>query len=197
MKPSKIGIAIVAGAVALGALLFYANVRHDRRHIELLAAAPEFAETPVTVDFTVTIGDAFSLQIREAISSVNDDVGDCNMLTLSGDKPKIRIITSMDREPCPGVYTAAPTKAAHSYFCPDGTVDIVVNRVGHIREALLVFRHEFGHALGLPDGAEDVMAPAIFEEDWSATTRPLPRLPVAGARAIARRYCERGVDAGP
>lgn len=207
MKPSKIGIAIVAGAVALGALLFYANVRNDKRPVQLLEAAPEWPVTPVTVDFTASIGDPFSRQIWEAVNAVNDAVG-CTVLSTSGAEARIHILTSMDRAPCGGALAAPPTKLASTYFCPsrwdgDGMrlppeVDIVVDKAGHIREAFLIIQHELGHALGLPDGSGDVMAPSVFEEDWKTTARPLPTLPVAGARAIARRYCERGLpDGGP
>lgn len=190
MKLSKVGIIVVAGAAALAAFLVTLNLRQDRRTIALMPEAHEFAVTPVGVDFTRTIGNPYSRQILDAVNAINDAVGACNVLDLSVTPARIHIITTFDREPCGGAKAAPSSKEASTYFCPDGSVDIVVDRAGSTQEAYLIAQHELAHALGVPHGDRGLML--ARPQGWDQVPFPLPKLEKWEARAIARRYCERG-----
>lgn len=187
LKLSTVGLLVLA--TGLAALIVTLNLRQDRRTIALMAEAPEFAVTPVSVDFTRTIGDPFYRQIRDAVDAIND-AAECNILSLAGDKPRIHIITSFDREPCGGAKPAPGSKEASTYFCPDGSVDVVVDKAGSTKEAYLVVQHELAHALGVPHGDRGLML--ARPQGWDQMPFPLPTLEKWEARAIARRYCERG-----
>lgn len=190
MKLSNVGLIVLAGAAALGALLVTLNLRQDRRTIALMAEAPEFAVTPVGVDFTRTIGAPYSRQIWDAVNSINDAVGDCNVLDLSVTPARIHIITSFDRAPCGGAKPAPSSKEASTYFCPDGSVDIVVDKAGSTQEAYLMVQHELAHGLGVPHGDRGLML--ARPGGWDQVPFPLPTLEKWEARAIAKRYCHRG-----
>lgn len=186
MKLSRVGIAVVAGAAALALLLVALNVRNDRRDVQLMAEAPEFQVTPVGVDFTRTIGDPFGRQVWEAVNAINDAAG-CTVLSLSVAPAHIHIVTSFDRQPCGGAKPAPGSVEASTYFCPDGSVDIVVDKAGSTTEAYLVVQHELAHALGVPHGDRGLM---LARPEWEQVPFPLPTLEKWEARAVAARYCE-------
>lgn len=191
-----LGYAVLVGSALLACLIAGVAMRADRKPVHLLAEAPTFRKTPVVVDFSPTLGRTFHRQVSDAVNSVNDAVTCTVLSTTSGETPMIHLFTLLDREPCGGARPAPSTKAASTYYCPDGSVDIVVSKAGHIREAYLVFLHELGHALGLPHAENGLMSPTIFYEDWSPyADRPLPTLAPNEGRAIAARYCMEPVDA--
>lgn len=178
------------GCLALAVCLAVLNVVHcQRQRVTLMAEAPEFAVTPVSVDFTRTIGDPFSRQIRDAVDAINDAAG-CNVLSLAGDQPRVHIITSFDRAACGGAKPAPASVEASTFFCPDGSVDIVVDKAGSITEAYLVVQHELAHALGVPHGEGPLMR--ARPGGWDQVPFPLPTLEPAEGRALADRYCRRG-----
>ncbi len=184
--------AFLGVCILLGGALVTANLLRHEPPVTLLPQAPEWLQTPVGVDFTATIGDDYARQVWDAANTLNDVVG-CTVATTTGQDARIHFITALDRDPCGGAKPAPTTAIASTYYCPDGSVDIVANRLGGIREAYLLFLHELAHAFGVPDGAGEVMNPAIFTQDWSAALdRPMPTLSAAAGRAVAQRYCRRG-----
>lgn len=179
----------LGGCALLALVLLSAHVyRAARERVTLMPEAPEFAVTPVGVDFTRTIGDPFGRQIWEAVNAINDAVGDCTVLSLSVAPARIHVLTSFDRQPCGGAKPAPGSVEASTYFCPDGSVDIVVDKAGSITEAYLVVQHELAHALGVPHGDRGLMM--ARPGGWDKVPFPLPTLEKWEANAVAARHCQ-------
>jgi hypothetical protein len=149
---------------------------------------PVWMPEVVPFDAPVTVGWGGDLvgyedEIRAAVAATNDEIG-CSVLSLTGTTGTITLLTSLTRAPCGGFQVRHPGRPT-TVFCKGGeSIDVQVDRLGESVEALQIFRHELGHAIGLAHDESGLMAPTI------AVTTPLHSLSTKDRRALRARYCQ-------
>lgn len=195
MKISNVGIAVLVGAVVMGAGIYGLRLRDRARERDFFPAGDRrdrtWTVTPIVVSASAEVNRLFERQVREAVRAINDETK-CNLLTTRGAPVQVRILSVSDDVPCKGAGEPLPdTAGAATYVCHDGTTDIVLSGLEvEGRKMRVLLKHELGHALALDDdpGSDDVMGPHLTEQSWKDTTRPLPWLSTKDRAALAGRY---------
>lgn len=191
--------AFLISCALLGAAIAALAIRASRNEATFFQDARDrrWPVTPVVVSYSADVAKAWEAQVQDAVRRINDEAG-CTVLSTSGERPDIRIITPLDDSPCANAGRAAnPDEPnASTHVCLSGTTDIVLDKgAGHIREAYLIIKHELLHALGLDHDPSGILAPRLPDWSWERIDVPGEMLSSADRLALADRYCTEVPDA--